>query len=62
MKILEAESAPLTNYEVFRHLTEQKARYVAQGRRGPPNLETVVREVSVDIDTFKLAPLMRSIP
>ena len=53
MKILEAESGRLTNYEVFRHLTEQKARHMAQGRRGPPNLETVVREVSAHMAIFK---------
>lgn len=38
MKILEAQSAVLSNFEVWQHLSEKK-------RRGPPNLETVVREV-----------------
>lgn len=49
MKIIESESAQLTNYEVYAHLTEQKARYGKldkdKGRR-PGNLETVVKEVS----------------
>jgi hypothetical protein len=46
MKILEAQSATLTNYEVFVHLKEQRARY-AKGLKGrrPGNLETVVKEV-----------------
>jgi hypothetical protein len=61
MKILEAESAQLTNYEVLTHLTEQRARYASKGRRGPPNLETVVREVSaVGAGIFKLRHLTRS--
>jgi len=48
MKILEAQSATLTNYEVYQHLKEQRARYAKKGLRGrrPGNLETVVREVS----------------
>lgn len=29
MKILEAQSATLTNYEVYNHLVTQKARYEA---------------------------------
>lgn len=47
MKILEAQNAVLTNYEVYKHLTEQRERYAQDKRRGPPNLETVVREVSL---------------
>lgn len=45
MKILESQAAVLTNYEVFQHVTEQRERYKNAKRRGPPNLETVVREV-----------------
>ena len=30
MKILEAQSAVLTNYEVFEHLVAQKQRYIDQ--------------------------------
>ncbi|KAJ4125472.1 hypothetical protein NW768_009091 [Fusarium equiseti] len=45
MKILEAQSAVLTNYEVYQHVTEQRERYKNGKRRGPPNLETVVREL-----------------
>ncbi|KAG6013337.1 hypothetical protein E4U43_007348 [Claviceps pusilla] len=45
MKILEAQSAVLSNYEVYQHLTEQHDRYKQNKRRGPPNMETVVREL-----------------
>ncbi|KAF4507140.1 hypothetical protein G6O67_005808 [Ophiocordyceps sinensis] len=45
MKIIESQSAVLTNYEVYQHLTEQRQRYKQGKRRGPPNLETVVREL-----------------
>lgn len=45
MRILEAQSAVLSNYEVFQHLIDQRSRYKQQKRRGPPNLETVVTEV-----------------
>lgn len=53
MKILEAQSAQLTNYEVYKHLIEQKERHAKlqklekKGRR-PGNLETIVKEVSQD--------------
>lgn len=46
MKVLEAQNAILTNYEVYSHLAEQKERYTQAKRKGPPNYETVVREVS----------------
>lgn len=46
MKITEAQSAVLSNYEVFQHLTNQRDRYKQKKHRGPPNLETVVTEVS----------------
>ncbi|KAL0941020.1 DNA-directed RNA polymerase III subunit rpc9 [Colletotrichum truncatum] len=48
MKILEAQTAVLTNYEVYQHLTERK---LGQGqkkrgeRRGPGNLETLAKEL-----------------
>ncbi|KPM39307.1 hypothetical protein AK830_g7247 [Neonectria ditissima] len=45
MKVIEAQSAVLSNYEVYKHLTEQRDRYKKAKRRGPPNLETVVREL-----------------
>jgi hypothetical protein len=49
MKILEAQSATLTNYEVYTHLTVQRARYAKKGMKGrrPGNLETVVKEVGL---------------
>lgn len=50
MKILEAQSAQLTNYEVYTHLTELKRK--SNARKGnrvlgrpPGNLETIVKEV-----------------
>ena len=46
MKVLEAQNAILTNYEVYSHLAEQKEKYAHAKRKGPPNYETVVREVS----------------
>ncbi|KAH6604883.1 hypothetical protein Trco_006590 [Trichoderma cornu-damae] len=45
MKVMEAQAAVLTNYEVLQHLSQQKDRYKQRKRRGPPNLETVVREL-----------------
>ncbi|GAB0137576.1 hypothetical protein EsDP_00005836 [Epichloe bromicola] len=45
MKILESQSAVLSNYEVYEHLSDQRDRYKQNKRRGPPNLETVVREI-----------------
>jgi len=48
MKILESQNATLINYEVFKHLQEQRSRYARKGIKGrrPGNLETVVKEVS----------------
>ncbi|RCI14469.1 hypothetical protein L249_6103 [Ophiocordyceps polyrhachis-furcata BCC 54312] len=46
MRIVESQSAVLTNYEVFQHLVDQRRRYKPTKRRGPGNLETVVKEVT----------------
>jgi hypothetical protein len=56
MKVLESQAALLSNYEVYAHLMEQRARYNRAGkkRRGPPNLETVVREVQCSPYTLEL--------
>jgi hypothetical protein len=50
MKILESQSAQLTNYEVYTHLTELKRK--SNDRKGnrllgrpPGNLETIAKEV-----------------
>ncbi|KJZ80188.1 hypothetical protein HIM_00038 [Hirsutella minnesotensis 3608] len=51
MRIVEAQSAVLTNYEVLQHLEDQRRRYKQGKRRGPPNLETVVRELLGYLDT-----------
>ncbi|CEJ79887.1 hypothetical protein VHEMI00102 [[Torrubiella] hemipterigena] len=45
MKITEAQSAVLSNYEVYQHLVDQRDQYKKIKRRGPPNLETVVSEL-----------------
>ncbi|KAM0457662.1 hypothetical protein ACHAPV_006556 [Trichoderma viride] len=45
MKVIEAQNAVLSNYEVLQHLSQQKNLYKLRKRRGPPNLETVVREL-----------------
>ncbi|OAA67217.1 calcitonin protein-related peptide-receptor component protein [Niveomyces insectorum RCEF 264] len=48
MKILEAQNALLTNYEVYQFLVErneQLARQKHARRRGPGNLETLAREL-----------------
>lgn len=45
MKVLEAQSAVLSNYEVQQHLKEQRTRYRKKQHRGPSNLENVVKEV-----------------
>ncbi|CZS96419.1 hypothetical protein WAI453_009944 [Rhynchosporium graminicola] len=55
MKIIEAQSATLTNYEVYTHLTEQRKRYAKKDTKGrrPGNLETVVKEL---LEYFHEAP------
>lgn len=58
MKVLEAQNAILTNYEVYSHLADQRERYVQSKRKGPPNFETVVREVRLSPSprTYMLPP------
>ncbi|PNY26408.1 DNA-directed RNA polymerase III subunit RPC9 [Tolypocladium capitatum] len=45
MKVIESQSAVLSNYEVYQHLVDQRQRYKPTKRRGPPNLEMVVKEL-----------------
>ncbi|KAH8596892.1 DNA-directed RNA polymerase-like protein III subunit RPC9 [Bisporella sp. PMI_857] len=45
MKILEAQSGQLTNYEVHKHLLKLTAPR-KDGKKGPGNLNTVVRELA----------------
>lgn len=47
MRIIETQSAVLSNYEVYAHLLEQKSRHAEGGvqTRRPGNLETLVKEV-----------------
>jgi hypothetical protein len=49
MKILEAQSATLTNYEVYQHLIDQRTKYAHVKGRRPGNLETVVKEASPNL-------------
>ncbi|PHH84947.1 hypothetical protein CDD83_1141 [Cordyceps sp. RAO-2017] len=56
MKVIESQSAVLSNYEVYQHLVEQRQSYKLKKRRGPPNLETVVKELLVYFRT-KPGPL-----
>ncbi|TPX07894.1 uncharacterized protein E0L32_010469 [Thyridium curvatum] len=52
MKILEAQNAVLTNYEVYQFLLERKNRKDGnRSRRGPPNYETLVKEVLEHLET-----------
>lgn len=44
MKILEAQSATLTNYEVYTHLKDIQSKHRTGGRR-PGNLDNVMKEV-----------------
>jgi len=55
MKILEAQSAVLTNYEVYTHLSELRQRYAKErkNKRGPGNLQTIVMEL---MDYFEKPP------
>ncbi|POR33909.1 DNA-directed RNA polymerase III subunit RPC9 [Tolypocladium paradoxum] len=45
MRVIESQSAVLSNYEVYQHLVDQRQRYKPTKRRGPPNLEMVVKEL-----------------
>ncbi|KAH7320215.1 RNA polymerase Rpb4-domain-containing protein [Stachybotrys elegans] len=48
MKVIESQSAVLTNYEVYQHVIDQRAakeNRKKENRRGPPNLETAIREL-----------------
>ncbi|ELR06798.1 hypothetical protein VC83_04264 [Pseudogymnoascus destructans] len=55
MKILEAQSAVLTNYEVYTHLSELRERYAKErkNKRGLGNLQTIVMEL---MDYFEKPP------
>ncbi|KAL2019115.1 hypothetical protein VTK56DRAFT_10066 [Thermocarpiscus australiensis] len=45
MKILESQNALLSNYEVYQHIVDQRARNKAQNRRVPSNVHQVTTEV-----------------
>lgn len=51
MKILEAQSATLTNFEVYTHLKDIQKKHRTGGRR-PGNLETVMKEVETYVSTI----------
>lgn len=50
MKVLESQSATLTNFEVYQHLLneQQKAKLPDRKRQVPRNLQTVIKEVRLD--------------
>lgn len=50
MKVLESQSAILTNFEVYQHLLneQQKAKLPDRKRQVPRNLQTVIKEVRPD--------------
>lgn len=50
MKILESQSATLTNFEVYQHLLneQQKAKLPDRKRQVPRSLQTVIKEVRPD--------------
>ncbi|KZF25281.1 hypothetical protein L228DRAFT_236396 [Xylona heveae TC161] len=56
MKILETQSAPLTNYEVLTHLQSMRKRYDAEHSVKSGNLETVMKELT-DYLTTTPSPL-----
>ncbi|KAK3344078.1 RNA polymerase Rpb4-domain-containing protein [Lasiosphaeria hispida] len=45
MKIIESQSAVLSNYEVYQHIVEQQAKNKRANRRLPGNLATLMTEV-----------------
>ncbi|KAL2272932.1 hypothetical protein FJTKL_05692 [Diaporthe vaccinii] len=55
MKVLESQSAILTNFEVYQHLLneQQKAKLPDRKRQVPRNLQTVIKEV---IDQLRTQP------
>lgn len=47
MKILESQNAVLSNYEVYQHLVDHKKTLKQKQRKGPGNLNTLIKEVRV---------------
>jgi hypothetical protein len=45
MKIIESQNALLSNFEVYQHIADQRARNKAQNRRVPANAHHVMNEV-----------------
>ncbi|KAK0615833.1 RNA polymerase Rpb4-domain-containing protein [Bombardia bombarda] len=56
MKILEAQNALLSNYEVYQHLVDQQVKNKAHNRRVPAQLSTLTTEVITYLRT-KPGPL-----
>lgn len=56
MKIIEAQNAVLTNYEVYTHLIESESRFSArhkkEHRRPPKNYQAVTKDVGEDGHNF----------
>lgn len=51
MKIVESQSALLSNYEVYQHIVDQRKRQKTQNRRVPANAHQVMTEVSSSSST-----------
>ena len=45
MKIVESQSALLSNFEVYQHIADQRKRNKTQNRRVPANAHHVMNEV-----------------
>lgn len=60
MKILESQSAVLSNYEVYQHIVDHQKSLKQKQRRGPGNLATLIKEVrsilAYDLATGYLYP------
>lgn len=51
MKILESQNAVLSNYEVYQHLVDHKKTLKQKQRKGPGNLNTLIKEVLAYLQT-----------
>lgn len=59
MKILESQSAVLTNFEVYQHLLNQEYEFKQPDRKRkvPRSVQNIVKEVKIVIETTSLVLL-----
>ncbi|KAG7125205.1 DNA-directed RNA polymerase III subunit rpc9 like protein [Verticillium longisporum] len=62
MKILEAQSAVLTNFEVYHHVVNQPQGSRRAGKKGPTNYETLHRELVHYLTTMPNPLAQRPLP